>query len=97
MIVTFDDATGLGFDLVLLCPFFTAFGLTGFILSFKVSDGELGLTVLFAAFASASKRPLRNSGSPKSSDSSLRSPAAPSLRAWLVFSIAFLSPMSDLV
>lgn len=83
-----------GFDFVLRCPFLIGFAFTGLSLSLIV--GEAGF-VCFAPLlaASMSNTALRKSGSPKSSDSSFRSPAAPSRRAWLVFSIALRSPMSD--
>ena len=82
-----------GFDFVLRCPFLAGFGLIGLSLSLIV--GDFVLAAVFAAAVSISNKPLRNSGSPRSSESSLRSPAAPSRNAWLVFSMAFLSPMSD--
>mmetsp|Transcript_27056 Transcript_27056/g.74617 ORF Transcript_27056/g.74617 Transcript_27056/m.74617 type:complete len:203 (-) Transcript_27056:81-689(-) len=52
-------------------------------------------TVLLVAPLSFSKTALRKSGSPKSSESCLRKCAAPSRKAWLVFSTALRSPMSD--
>jgi len=91
-IAAFDPE--LGFDFILLCPFFGAFDFTGLSLSFSVGDGDF---FALAPAPSISKTALKKSGSPRSSVSSLRSPAAPSLSAWLVFSIAFLSPISDLI
>ena len=89
----FEVAVGL--DFVLRCPFLAGLAFNGLSLSLSEDDGNLDLPPAFAE--SISNKPLRKSGSPRSSDSSFRSPAAPSRRAWLVFSIAFLSPISDLV
>jgi len=80
----------VGLDLVRRCPFLAVLDF-GLFLSLSLRDA---LTLPFLT-ASTSKSPLRKSGSPRSSESSLRSPAAPSRSAWLVFSMAFLSPMSD--
>ena len=85
----------VGLDLVLRWPFLAGLAFTGLSLSLREEDEGLDLLPLLAA-ASISKRPLKKSGSPRSSDSSFRSPAAPSRKAWLVFSMAFLSPISDL-
>lgn len=91
------DSTGLGFDFIRRWPFLTGFAFVGLAFSFEVGEGDFDFEdESFVWLASASNRPLKKSGSPRSSDSSFRSPAAPSLRAWLVFSMAFLSPISDL-
>ena len=84
--------------MVLRCPFLVGFALTGcFSLSLPVGDGGFDDDLLLLApVLSISNTALRKSGSPKSSVSSFRKPAAPSRNAWLVFSMAFLSPMSDL-
>lgn len=48
----------------------------------------------FVLFPSSPNTALRKLGSPKSADNCFRNMAAPSRRAWLVFSTAFLCPIS---
>jgi hypothetical protein len=79
----------VGLDIVRLWPFAGGFFFSA---GFLVPTSAEAVDTSFCS--TSSNTAFKKSGSPKSSDSCFLSEAAPSRSAWLVFSTAFLSPIS---